>query len=73
MSILRDGEVYEDPNTGCRFVVTDGVDTFGVPTHEAEYMTVEMETVEDGDWYGFDYEKVRSWPKVADDVSELDH
>ena len=66
------GAVYEDDVTGNQMVCVESPDTFGVPTHKAENMTIEFELVEDGEWFSIPVDNFgRNYSKVADSTKDL--
>jgi len=67
------GPVYKDTNTDQLVLVLDNPDTVGVPTHEAENKQVELETVDNRQWYTVFKDNFRSnYVKVADSVDDLE-
>jgi len=73
MQTPTEDTVYEDEFTGDRVVCVSSPDTFGVPTHKAENMQIEFETVEDGEWFTIPVDNFRgNYTKVADSVDKLE-
>lgn len=67
MRTPTEGSVYERDDLENAAVAVDVPDTFGVPTHKVESMTITMEDVETGErWTEYVDRFGGNWTKVAE-------